>query len=62
MTSSTDPMNAPSAIGIILICLAVLWVILWGFGLDRFLWIAAGTGLAGVGLVGVGVILSLRTR
>lgn len=58
MASSSDPMNAPSAIGIILICLAVLWVILWGFGLDRFLWIAAGTGAAGVILTAVGTITS----
>lgn len=60
MASSTDPMNAPSAIGIILICLAVLAVILWGFGLDRFLWIAAGTGAAGAVLVAVGTMTSLK--
>lgn len=62
MASNSEPMNAPSAIGIVLISLAIVAITLWGFGLDRFLWIAAGTGLAGIGLVGVGVILSLRTR
>lgn len=60
MASSSDPMNAPSAIGIILICLAVLAVLLWGFGLDRFLWIAAGTGAAGVVLVVAGTIAGPR--
>lgn len=56
MPKKTEPMNAPTAIGIILILLAVIAIILWGFGLDRFLWIAATTGGVGAVLTAVGAI------
>lgn len=56
-----EPMNTPSALGAALVILAALGVILWGFGLDRFLWIAAGTGLAGVVLVAIGAVTSRGT-
>lgn len=49
MPAQRKSMDAPSAIGTLLIILAILAVIPWGFGLDRFLWIAAGAG--GVGFV-----------
>lgn len=53
-------MNAATAAGVLLILLAVLAIIPWGFGADRFLWIAAGSGGAGVVLVAVGAIISRK--
>lgn len=42
--------------GVLLLLLATLSLIMWGFGLDRFAWIAAGTGAAGVVLATIGAI------
>ena len=54
MTQKRTPMNAATAIGTLLILVGIITLIPWGFGADRFLWIAAGTGGAGVILLATG--------
>ncbi|WP_296249665.1 hypothetical protein [uncultured Stenotrophomonas sp.] len=54
MTQQRTPMNAPTATGTLLILVSILTIIPFGFGADRLLWIAAGTGGAGVILLAVG--------
>lgn len=54
MTRQRTPMNAATAIGTLLILIGIIFIIPWGFGADRFLWIAAGTGGAGVILLAAG--------
>ena len=56
MTRQRTPMNAATATGTLLILLGIITLIPWGFGADRFLWIAAGTGGAGIILLAVGAI------
>lgn len=62
MPAQRKPMDAPSAIGTLLIILAILAVIPWGFGLDRFLWIAAGAGGVGLVLMVVGAVAGRGKR
>lgn len=52
--------NGPTAAGTLLILLAIISLIVWGFGADRFLWIAVGSGGTGVVLVAVGAAISRR--
>lgn len=46
--------------GVLLLLLAVLAIIPWGFGADRFLWVAAGTAGLGAALVLTGAALNKR--
>ena len=61
MTRQRTPMNAATAIGTLLILVGILAIIPWGFGADRFLWIAAASGGAGAVLATVGAIAG-RTK
>lgn len=54
MTRQRTPMNAATAIGTLLTLVGIITIIPWGFGADRFLWIAAGTGGAGIILLAAG--------